>query len=92
MKEQELTWLKYDASAHAAHTMKKNRQRGIKLIFKGTLEDLDEARIYRESFGELTPAQRLEEGWKMVEHVWELKGRSLDELRFNRTIAVIKRP
>jgi len=64
----------------------------MKLIFRGTLQELDEAQIYRESFGALTPAQRLEEGWRMVEHVWELKGKSLNELRFNRTVAVIKRP
>ena len=72
--------------------MRKKRTRSVKLIYQGSLEEIDHAQLYENSFGMLSPAQRLEEGWKMVQYAWELKGRSLDELRFNRTVAVIKRP
>lgn len=72
--------------------MKKKRTRDLKLIYHGRLDEIDAAQVYLKSFGMLSPAQRLEEGWKMVQYAWELKGRSLDELRFNRTVAVIKRP
>ena len=72
--------------------MRKKQARSVKLIYHGSIEDIDHALIYEKCFGLLSPTQRLEEGWKMVQHAWELKGRSLDELRFNRTVAVIKGP
>jgi hypothetical protein len=72
--------------------MKKKHSRALKLIYKGSIDEIDHALIYKNSFGLLSPVQRLEEGWKMVQHAWELKGRNLDELRLNRTVAVIKRP
>ena len=72
-----------------SHRTKKNK---LTLIYKGSFSDLDEVAVYEASFAKLSPAERIREGWKMVEHVWILKGRSLDELRFNRTVAVIKRP
>jgi hypothetical protein len=68
------------------------KKRTVKLLFKGSIEDLDEMSLYEQSFAKLTREQRLIEGWKMVEHVWRLKGGKPDELRFNRAVAVIKRP
>ncbi len=71
---------------------KQKHKRTVKLIFKGTFDDLDEQSVYEQSFAQLTGEQRLLEGWKMVEHVWSLKGGKPDELRLDRTVAVIKRP
>ena len=82
----------YPNGQDASTSMKKKRTRAIKLIYHGSIDELDHAHVYENSFGMLSPAQRLEEGWKMVQQAWELKGRNLDELRFNRTVAVIKRP
>lgn len=70
--------------------MTRVKKRSIKLIYAGPIDELDEAHVYKESFGKLTPQQRLEETWKLVEQAWELKGRSRDELRLNRTVAVVK--
>lgn len=71
---------------------KPTHKRNVKLIFKGSFEDLNDLAVYEQSFAKLTGEQRLLEGWKMVEHVWSLKGGKPDELRLNRTVAVIKRP
>lgn len=71
---------------------KKKPTRHIELIFKGSFEELDELAVYEASFAKLSQEERLLEGWKMVEHAWALKGRRADELRFDRTVAVIKRP
>lgn len=66
------------------------KKRKVTLIFKGSISEMDHDEIYRQSFGKLSPRQKLEETWKMVQDVWYLKGVSSDELRFNRTVAVIK--
>ena len=51
--------------------------------------DLDH--IYAESFALLSPEQRLNETWELVENYWLSKGKSLDELRLDRTVVLIKR-
>lgn len=66
-------------------------KRKVKLIFKGKIDDLDEDLVYQQSFALLSPEAKLAEAWKLVEHAWKLKGRNLNELRFNRTVALIKR-
>lgn len=72
--------------------MSRRKKRSVKLIYAGPVDEVDPAHVYEESFGQLTPQQKLEETWKLVEQAWELKGRSKDELRLNRTVAVIKLP
>jgi hypothetical protein len=68
--------------------IKKNK---VKLIYKGALKDLDPVTVYQQSFAKLTAEERLKAGWQMVKDVWKLKNRNPDELRFNRTVVLIKR-
>ena len=67
------------------------RKNKIKLIYKGALEDMDLDQIYAQSFALLSPEQRLTESWELVKDYWLSRGKSLDELRLNRTVVLIKR-
>jgi hypothetical protein len=68
-----------------------SRKNKLKLIYKGTLEDMDLDHIYAESFALLSPEQRLNEAWELVKNYWLSKGKSVNELRLDRTVMLIKR-
>ena len=69
----------------------KQKKRNFQIIFKGSLENLDEDFVYQQSFFKMTPEERLKASWEMVVHAWKLKGKSENELRLNRTTSILKR-
>ena len=71
-------------------TMKAKRP-GFEVIYSGPADKVDETEVYMRSFAKFSHAERLMGCWELVERAWQLKGKSLDELRFNRTVAVLKR-
>ena len=72
-------------------TKSARKKRKFKIIYNGNLSLADEDDIYEQSFYKLTPEEKLKESWKMVEYAWKLKGRDINELRFDRTVAMLKR-
>ena len=68
---------------------KKNRN--FQIIYKGSIDNLDEDLVYERSFFKMTPEERLKASWEMVVYAWKLKGKSENELRLDRTTSVLKR-
>jgi hypothetical protein len=66
------------------------KTRKVKLIYKGSLEDLDPAQSVR-YWQSQSAETRLNAVWEMVQDAWELKGKNLNELRFQRSTALLKR-
>ena len=68
----------------------KKPKRSVKLIFKGKLEDfsLTDSVAYWQS---RTAAERLGAVWELTKTAVQLKGGNINELRLDRTVAVIKR-
>jgi len=69
----------------------KQQKRNFQIIYNGSLENLDEDLVYEQSFFKMTPEDRLKASWEMVVHAWELKDKSENELRLNRTTSILKR-
>jgi hypothetical protein len=66
------------------------KKQKIKLVFTGQIKDFDtESSI---QYWQKRPAsERLEAVWGLVVDAWKLKGRDLNELRLDRTVALLKR-
>lgn len=76
----------------SARNSKNHRcKRAIKLLYSGSLENLNEQRLYEDSFGKLSLGERCKAAWELVELAWKLKGKSKDELRFQRSVVLFKR-
>jgi hypothetical protein len=68
--------------------MKKKKR--IKLIFTGKPEDFNNKASIK-YWQKQSAATRLDAVWDLVVTSWKLKGKNLDELRFQRSIALLKR-
>ena len=70
---------------------KKQKKRKVILLYSGKPEHVDQNRLYAQSFARLTPEERCKAAWEMAELAWALKGKSKNELRFHRSVALLKK-
>ncbi len=66
-------------------------KRQVKLLYHGPVNGFSSKDSIAQ-WQSVSGAMRLKETWKLAEEIWLLKGKTKDELRFQRSVALIKRP